>query len=1049
MRRLYILLFIFIGILISGKTTGQSFQKNKIVWFTYLQSADLTEADKLKVLLLNQAFNDQPQYPLPVLRNDLARLIKFVESEAKIRKLPLFHSLDYLRPADSLQGNLFHRYLSRIILNEWYNQNKAFYRTASVKYSNYLLNEDEFSKFSFDADSVYEQAWSLFHSNAQYKALLKEFIQLRIWPDFTLNSLVYDELQFDNRTKSMLHAISDSGAVTISKDSVINLATEQIEAYNESFGVGAAFERYDSRQHGTWDDFLARRKAQRTKDEKLIKNMKEGNQVLKKLLSYYDPATAGKVEKVLENSIDVYDAWSKLQSDLPGIAEDELKTLIAYGTFGYGVIGAAINIYNIFSKPSTLSTDQLILKQIQVLGNKIDTLSKEMHERFDIVDQNMALMLENINTHFNSMMYQLQNITYVTEQTRNDLYELKKSMARIETDILGYLQAATEIRLKDNLTYFLDYKQNFNHAVLSQSEFKRGIQQFADWGISKPKDPLFAGSQANYSFQDAEIASEIRKFSKADVFDLNYFMLFTASRFGKQYNGSTTRKSNQNMWNLGAEAFLQFALDWDTLYQKEVTPSLVNQLIDVGEGLKFNYNAILQHQGRVDAGLMQHLVNFHKSKINSLQQKYESFQQQFLAASDVDVDTRFSIWEIKQLNEYKLTWPDRMHIDTQIVIDRSYYAADVIELVNLAEPVRVNLPLLYNPAGYPTDSSNILKYASILNLDSMKLRYNFWEYTTSTYKWPGIDIDPGKLVFAPSFTKYMNGLMIVEGHWGNQVVYRRAKFLPGIYYKGNERYSKLALVRVEAMQHAKPGYFPDRFLRTSYQSLFEEIWNKGEVRKVFLLDPIRGIANYNPNESLEMVKLKVMNELLHYQNRSYQMILDNEADLASTYQSLDGALKLYEAFYSLGMPNVAEFDSLRQFLHGRHQLMDTRQFKKILSSFIEFNEKVIRMRGERTAGVAIDSLIAQVFDMYKRNDLVRLHFDLKVHKFKDDFYISWKENIFRNELDKVDQFHQYSRSIFQKIDTGEIKVNYPKVEPLLNKLYQFKSYYHVNQNMTF
>lgn len=1030
---------------------AQRNEMQKVIWITHLRGGDVSQMDRIKILLLFETLKHNSPTDIEIADQEFKNFIKEFELHLNKSGLTPFEFMDVVNPFPSMNNNPYNKGLSLLILNEWKSQNANLFLSATQKYNNYLLNEDEFGKFTYDSDSIYTEVWSQYLNDKIMAGLMKRNINSSFWPDSNFNDFIYKALGFEKETVFYLNHFNSQGKPVVSIDSIRTLQEQHLNSYKENFNFLDNL-RFDESRFQDWNDFVEHRKQQRKKEEKIVKDFRQGSKVIENLIGNFNEDDARKWGSVFNNMVNVYDAWSKWKHDYSIAGDDELKILISYATLGNGVISAGMGIQSILSRKNGITRDAAISSQLSILNEKIDMLSKQMHERFDNIDRNIANMFESMNSNFSSIQYDLQNISYVTEQTRFDLLRIKRQMNNIEMDIVTYLQDLSQLNLRENLTYFLDYKKNFNTNDIGETEFKRGVLEFADWGIAKPKSNLFSGSPESYVYDLHEIPQMIRKFSKGDLYDLNFFTQITARRFSKKYPDVNSKRSNQDIWNLGSEAFLDFALEWPMRYKEEITSNLLDQLIDNGNELLLNYKTILKDpHNNVDTTLFRQLIGSRKQAILNLQKKYHNHENNYIVSNSFDLDNDFSIWKIKKLDQYKIEFPAEMGFSSSIQHNLSDYDDNILDkIVNKATHKPLNLRLVY-PVTFKVDTSSVLKYFYILKMGKVDLNYNYWEYLFSNYNHEGIDTDPGSLVFVRTSTRWISGFMIVEGKLGNEVIYRRANYTPGMYFRSEPGPGKdrVELAPTRAVSKSK-GYIEYKYLRRSYSELFEDIWNSkatGTMRERFLNgfivgypDSVRGVKSYRPNTSIRNIKSDVLFELLRHQNKFYLSLNDKVADLALELNALDGSNDLIAAFFNLGMPNIAKIDSVKSYLLGGDRLMNSQAFLRILDEFRSINDQILKLNSDST--LPIDSLVQKMNKVYNESYYVKNNFLLNVRAEGSKVHVEWTESIFSNELKKLERFEHYTSQLFERINRNELTVNYPKVEPLLSKLNHLKYFFH-------
>ncbi|PRD56755.1 hypothetical protein [Sphingobacterium gobiense] len=1035
MKKLTILLFFLYQ---AQNLAAQTVDKREIYWYTYLNSRGLSEEEVLDLALLNCAFKENKQLKADSLI-PAYRYFKSVLYEARDQtRLSTLRAINTIGPLTELQSNLFAKMYSTMILQQWGQQEKRLYRSVNEKYTNYIQHDIYLEDLDIPRDELYEICWDLYTENLEYAKTINNFISLEFWPSDPIVPEIVTNL-IDPYTLSLLEHISPDGKSTISKDSLNILTLEMVKKYDNEMQMGGiSFSRKPEKAE--YEAYKEQLEKEREREEKLIKQFSAANNVLAKMIANFNKTDAERFRSVFQNTVKIYDSWSKWKKEYFSITGDDsdeskLKQIVSIVNLGNGVVGASLGIYNAFSQSGKKTSEAYLLEQLEVLGNKIDTLSKEMHERFDIVDSKLNVIFENMNVHFKSMIYQIEEVQYITSQTRIEIVDTRKQLLRMEVDIIGYLQELSKQDWHLKLSYYLDYKTNFPNATIDKNELISTFHLFGYWGTEQAKNSLFSGRPGNYSFQDKDISTEIRKFSQSDANDLNYFVHYTRKRFNKNYY-STSPKSNPNLWVVGASAYLQLATDWPEVYRNNLTPSIVNLLIDNGEELKLTYKNILFLKGKTDTILFRNLVGLHKEKLEALKRSYNDIYLSFLKENRLNSDPAFSIWRIDSLRQYDFKVPSEMDYSDTITLDLDRYNPD--GRVREFSRVKIGDGLIWRR--FRPDTLNIVKYAHILRLGEPTLSYTYWEGigTSTKYVGPAIDTDPGKLKFGYK-TDLMSGVMTIQGEFGGHVIYKVSRNLGLIYYRSKVK------PYAYASGTAKPdgsGIIPYSNYRKNHIELFKEIWTSDNVTKYWDLNV--KYDYYDNMKSMHRIRSEVKWEMLRQQSQFYKKIASEEFTDYAVYNALDGAKELLKTYFQLAIPTMLESnESLRSCFYGLDQLLDRERFIAVTDEFCLVTDSIIQLRKTWLGKEHLDSTINRVTTLVDRSALLKKYFSYQISRYTDqDFTFSWTEQLFDTALTDMEQFAVLSKKILQEINDGQISIHYPAVDPLLSKLYHFRFLHH-------
>lgn len=177
---------------------------------------------------------------------------------------------------------------------------------------------------------------------------------------------------------------------------------------------------------------------------------------------------------------------------------------LAYGSLGItGGLTAAGNVAQGILQIYTLfkggpSSDDAIVKQLQVLAAQLDRLRQEMHTRFDILDRRIMILYESINT-------RLDKLDFDVATAINKLTELQGDLNRFERNFYELIIKSFLTDLDSSITGGIAYRETYGFNMIAQqfamfeNAFYRGVMETA-------RDAIIPGTRR---YDDASIFQEL------------------------------------------------------------------------------------------------------------------------------------------------------------------------------------------------------------------------------------------------------------------------------------------------------------------------------------------------------------------------------------------------------------------------------------------------------------------------------------------------------------------------------------------------------------
>lgn len=312
----------------------------------------------------------------------------------------------------------------------------------------------------------------------------------------------------------------------------------------------------------------------RYENQLILDGSRSGVYVLSTLAGFIDPKVGHVIDVVGNTAIKIVESINRYAEVLAsgvGTLAQGMGAAVLTGN----LLGAALGLFSLFGS-SGPSPYEIIFDQLGKLSEQIDQLGKQMHERFDRVDQSLNVIYETLVSGIQGVQYNLQQLDEKLNQIGETTQQIQQQIALIRnqlTDIQGGLS-----RIQDQLSGF-----ELDAAAYAKAGFSLELRErvFSDarWTYRMPNDPMpwerFQSSAEKYVAYAQQLAKETPFVSRVNSLDalmlesdftgiltnLNFWLAFGRNTLGNT-NIPAGEVSDPFIWATAAEAYLTLVLDW-------------------------------------------------------------------------------------------------------------------------------------------------------------------------------------------------------------------------------------------------------------------------------------------------------------------------------------------------------------------------------------------------------------------------------------------------------------------------------------------------------
>ena len=303
-----------------------------------------------------------------------------------------------------------------------------------------------------------------------------------------------------------------------------------------------------------------------------------------------DSKLAQQVATVGASVIKVAEAVKKV-SDVANVLGGVFSAASAFATGNY--IGAALDMFSMFSGPSGPSPNQIILEQISAVRQDIADLRNNMNERFDRVDAALTNIMEKIDY---SLMLITNDFNYVInnlDQIKGSLYDLQGQLHRMESDTYSYLTSISDYWLNLALNGGLAYETTYG-LPMDYATFQGFENTLYTWAYNNSSDPLHEPVPVNcpscYAIGGLFDQLTLHGFPEENVGYINNF-IYSALGLPKPFGG-VSALANPRVWSITANAYSQLCMENPTWF-RETAAYRLNNIIAVGYNLNTFLNRLI------------------------------------------------------------------------------------------------------------------------------------------------------------------------------------------------------------------------------------------------------------------------------------------------------------------------------------------------------------------------------------------------------------------------------------------------------------------------
>ena len=298
----------------------------------------------------------------------------------------------------------------------------------------------------------------------------------------------------------LANAIGDDGSLTLKLEELRALATTQFSRMNRRLtditkSIGDVSKKQDAiigflvqkeAQERAAEEAAAKREQDQYLRELEQQAQRSGVFLVSTLFKSVDPQFGERFEVVANTTLNVVAALEKFENALTNGAVTAGSVILTGN-----LLGAGLAIAGLFADKGP-STDELIMKQLGQILTAVNTMRKEMHDRFDRVDRSLNTIYTEMITGFNNLYKYAMRLEkdiaknrVLLGQAMTALDTIDARLVRIEQKIDYFYQDVVDEQTRTTLNQCLRATELFPDASITKAQFTNCVFAFHTLATAK------------------------------------------------------------------------------------------------------------------------------------------------------------------------------------------------------------------------------------------------------------------------------------------------------------------------------------------------------------------------------------------------------------------------------------------------------------------------------------------------------------------------------------------------------------------------------------
>jgi hypothetical protein len=367
----------------------------------------------------------------------------------------------------------------------------------------------------------------------------------------------------------------------------------------------------------------AREKAARD-NELRIAGVRSSVYILSTLLDYVDPQ-AGEAFRVVGNG------FAQVLQSLTQFTDNWVASPDLRGFTTAILAGDLLAVGMSFIPLFTRETADPVLAQIERIGELVEDLSTEMHDRFDRVDAALNQVFAAMAAGFDQLDRRLVGATQKVVTLQAQLVDLERDLHALETNLVELLTAGFRRSFWEAVNGGLGYQRRTGRAMTYDTYlFYENI--FYTWAVSNSRDPLATGGTEGRRYGTADLWFEL---SKPLDRNLNYLSNLTVTWGLDPFAKTVAPLPNPQDWALAARAYAELAAEWPA-HAIKVSPQRMANVIGTGAEVEEVVSELAAARPAARRDYLRTALARYRTLTGDVETAFAAAEQQYMVANQIN-----------------------------------------------------------------------------------------------------------------------------------------------------------------------------------------------------------------------------------------------------------------------------------------------------------------------------------------------------------------------------------------------------------------------------
>ncbi|WP_244224871.1 hypothetical protein [Corallococcus sicarius] len=296
-----------------------------------------------------------------------------------------------------------------------------------------------------------------------------------------------------------------------------------------------------------------------------------------------------KFSKALDTTLEAVAKYAessvKIAEKVVGVLDLGQKSfqIVSAAVFSGQIVGAVVQLFSLLRKPAEPPIEEVILKEVRELHQRVAQMQEQMLSRFDRVDRRLRDIHRDMEARFALVDWNLGRVNQNVEEAQRSLYALQADLNRVDQNMYAYFNDMKDDYFTGSAWLYLGWDSRHPVPMDYTTQFALAEADFSQWGAVDAKTSvILAGIDGRGS--NAAISPVDELSSRPLSHNINYLREFPV-QLPQQSMLASQRISSPKDWTAGAQAYARL-FEEQPAHGAAMLSTRHGELLDAGTALE-------------------------------------------------------------------------------------------------------------------------------------------------------------------------------------------------------------------------------------------------------------------------------------------------------------------------------------------------------------------------------------------------------------------------------------------------------------------------------